>query len=107
MNTAAANPLLRDTALVLEALRPDPAPLAVTHVGGAGMTLARWVHRVHPGSPQIVLEPGVQRPARLDEGAPEGLLGVAQRFGHATTVTLSNLKYQARTGGRRHEPSWK
>lgn len=44
-------------ALVLEALRPDPAPLAVTHVGGAGMTLARWVHRVHPGSPQIVLEP--------------------------------------------------
>ncbi|MGD8200947.1 spermidine synthase [Ornithinimicrobium sp. W1679] len=46
-------------ALVLEALRPDPAPLAVTHVGGAGMTLARWVHRVHPGSPQIVLEPDV------------------------------------------------
>ncbi len=23
------------------------------------MTLARWVHRVHPGSPQIVLEPDV------------------------------------------------
>ncbi|MFK5634189.1 MULTISPECIES: spermidine synthase [unclassified Ornithinimicrobium] len=45
--------------LVLESLRPDPAPLAVTHVGGAGMTLARWVHRVHPGSPQIVLEPDV------------------------------------------------
>ncbi len=44
-------------ALVLQALRPDPAPLAVTHVGGAGMTFARWVHRVHPGSPQIVLEP--------------------------------------------------
>lgn len=46
-------------ALVLQALRPDPAPLAVTHVGGAGMTFARWVHRVHPGSPQIVLEPDV------------------------------------------------
>lgn len=44
-------------AAVLSALRPDPAPLAVTHVGGAGMTLARWVHRTHPGSPQIVLEP--------------------------------------------------
>lgn len=43
--------------LILEALRPDPAPLAITHVGGAGMTLPRWVHRVHPGSPQIVLEP--------------------------------------------------
>ena len=35
----------------------DPAPLRVTHVGGAGMTLGRWIHRVHPGSPQIVLEP--------------------------------------------------
>lgn len=46
-------------ALVLQALRPDPAPLRVTHVGGAGMTLARWVHRMHPGSPQIVLEPDV------------------------------------------------
>lgn len=44
-------------ALVLEALRPGSEPLAVTHVGGAGMTLARWVHHVHPGSPQIVLEP--------------------------------------------------
>ncbi|MFK5689448.1 spermidine synthase [Ornithinimicrobium sp. LYQ92] len=44
-------------ATVLEALRPDPAPLATTHVGGAGMTLARWIHRRHPGSPQIVLEP--------------------------------------------------
>lgn len=44
-------------ALVLQALRPDPAPLATTHVGGAGLTMARWIHRVHPGSPQIVLEP--------------------------------------------------
>lgn len=34
-----------------------PGPLAVTHVGGAGLTLARWVNAVRPGSPQIVLEP--------------------------------------------------
>ena len=57
-------------ALVLEALRPDPAPLAVTHVGGAGMTLARWVHRVHPGSPQIVLEPDTELTALVRRELP-------------------------------------
>jgi spermidine synthase len=39
---------------------PAPAPLAVTHVGGAAMTLARWVEATRPGSPQIVLEPDAQ-----------------------------------------------
>ncbi|MEP7018477.1 MAG: fused MFS/spermidine synthase [Actinomycetota bacterium] len=32
-------------------------PLAVTHIGGAGLTLARYVNAERPGSPQIVLEP--------------------------------------------------
>ncbi len=41
--------------LVLDTL--PPGPLAVTHVGGAGLTLARYVNHVRPGSPQIVLEP--------------------------------------------------
>ena len=36
---------------------PAPAPLRVTHVGGAAMTMPRWVQDVRPGSPQIVLEP--------------------------------------------------
>ncbi|NNM47889.1 fused MFS/spermidine synthase [Knoellia sp. DB2414S] len=31
--------------------------LAVTHVGGAAMTLPRYVQHVRPGSPQIVFEP--------------------------------------------------
>lgn len=31
--------------------------LRVTHVGGAGLTLPRWVEHTRPGSPQIVLEP--------------------------------------------------
>ncbi len=34
-----------------------PGPLAVTHVGGAGLTLARYVNHTRPSSPQIVLEP--------------------------------------------------
>jgi len=45
-------------ALVIGALRPEPpAPLGVTHVGGAGLTLPRWVEATRPGSTQIVLEP--------------------------------------------------
>ena len=48
-------------ALAIEACAPTPQPgrLAVTHVGGAAMTLARWVESTRPGSPQIVLEPDV------------------------------------------------
>ncbi len=41
--------------LVLDTL-PE-GPLAVTHVGGAGLTLPRYVQHTRPGSPQIVLEP--------------------------------------------------
>jgi spermidine synthase len=40
---------------VVDAL--PPGPLAVTHVGGGGCTLARYVAQTRPGSPQIVLEP--------------------------------------------------
>ncbi len=42
-------------ALALDAL--PTGPLAVTHVGGAGLTLPRYVEATRPGSPQIVLEP--------------------------------------------------
>lgn len=48
---------------------PAPAPLRVTHVGGAGMTLARWVQHTRPGSAQIVLEPD----ATLTEAVRERL----------------------------------
>ena len=41
---------------VIDALEPA-GPLAVTHIGGAGCTLVRWVATTRPGSPQIVLEP--------------------------------------------------
>ncbi len=42
-------------ALALDAL--PPGPLGVTHVGGAGLTLPRYVEATRPGSTQIVLEP--------------------------------------------------
>lgn len=40
---------------VLDAL--PPGPMAVTHVGGGGCTLARYVGQARPRSPQIVFEP--------------------------------------------------
>lgn len=43
-------------AAAIDALSP-PGPLRVTHVGGAGLSLARWLAVTRPGSPQIVLEP--------------------------------------------------
>lgn len=45
-------------ALAIDAL--PPGPLGVTHVGGAGLTLPRWVEATRPGSPQIVLEPDAE-----------------------------------------------
>lgn len=48
-------------ALVMDALLPTlPTALRVTHIGGAGLTLARYVEATRPGSPQIVLEPDEQ-----------------------------------------------
>jgi spermidine synthase len=35
-------------------------PLVVTHVGGAGLTLPRYVAHTRPGSPQVVLEPDAE-----------------------------------------------
>ena len=43
-------------ALCIDTLAPKGV-LRVTHVGGAGLTLARWVQATRPGSPQVVLEP--------------------------------------------------
>ncbi len=40
----------------LDVLAPHGRPLAVTHLGGAGCTLARYVEATRPGSRQVVLE---------------------------------------------------
>lgn len=42
---------------VLDALAPDGVPLRVVHVGGAGLTLPRYLARTRPRSSQVVLEP--------------------------------------------------
>jgi spermidine synthase len=65
-------------------------PLGVTHIGGAGLTLARYVNAERPGSPQIVLEPNAEltelvrrelplpRQHRIRVRPVDGLTGVAQ-----------------------------
>ena len=57
-------------AAVLDAVHPAPDPIGVTHVGGAGLTLPRWVHATRPGSPQIVLEPDETLTAAVREQLP-------------------------------------
>lgn len=51
-------------------LAPPPQRVAVTHVGGAGLTLARYLAHVRPGSPQIVLEPDAALTEAVRRAAP-------------------------------------
>lgn len=57
-------------AAAIDATFPAPDPIGVTHVGGAGLTLPRWVHETRPGSPQIVLEPDEALTAAVREHLP-------------------------------------
>lgn len=60
--------------LCIDAVFARPAPLRTTHVGGAGLTMARWLHATRPGSPQIVLEPdvGLTETVRRELPLPRG-----------------------------------
>lgn len=55
-------------AAVLDAL--PPGRLAITHVGGAAMTLPRYVNHTRPGSPQVVLEPDAALTERVRRDLP-------------------------------------
>ncbi len=44
--------------------------IGITHVGGAGLTLPRWVQHTRPGSPQIVLEPDTALTERVRAELP-------------------------------------
>jgi spermidine synthase len=83
-------------------------PLAVTHIGGAGLTLARYVNAERPGSPQIVLEPNVQltdlvrrdlplpRLHRIRVRAVDGLTGIAQLADASADVVVLDAFAQGR-----------
>jgi len=45
---------------VVDVAAPAGAPLRVVHVGGAGLTLARYVVATRPRSAQVVLEPAAE-----------------------------------------------
>ncbi len=78
---------------------PD-GPLGITHIGGAGLTLARYVNAERPGSPQIVLEPNARltelvrrdlplhRRHRIRVRPVDGLTGVAQLAGASADVVV-------------------
>lgn len=51
---------VRRMADVVDAAAPPGAPVRVVHVGGAAMTLPRYVAATRPGSAQVVLEPATE-----------------------------------------------
>lgn len=55
---------------VLDACAPDGAPLRVVHVGGAAMTVPRYVAATRPRSAQVVLEPATEVTDRVREEVP-------------------------------------
>lgn len=57
-------------AAAIDGTFPGSDPIGVTHVGGAGLSLPRWVHATRPGSPQIVLEPDERLTAAVREELP-------------------------------------
>lgn len=92
---------VRRLADVVDVVAPPGAPLRVVHVGGAGMTLPRYVAVTRPRSPQVVLEPAesvtelVRRELPLPRNSGikvrgvDGRSGVASlRDGHADLVVI-------------------
>ncbi len=83
-------------------------PLGITHIGGAGLTLARYVNAERPGSPQIVLEPNAELTDRVRRELPlprqhrirvrpvDGLTGIAQLADTSADVVVLD----AYAGGR-------
>ena len=92
---------VRRLADLVDVLAPAGDPLRVVHVGGAAMTLARYVAATRPRSPQVVLEPAadvtelVRRELPLPRGSGikvrpvDGRSGLAAlRDGYADLVVV-------------------
>ncbi len=86
---------------VLDAVAPPGEPIGVVHVGGAGLTLPRYVAATRPTSAQVVLEPDAELTARVRVELPlprrsgikvravDGAAGVAAlRDDHADVVVV-------------------
>lgn len=88
-----------------------PGPLGITHIGGAGLTLARYVNAERPGSPQIVLEPNAElteqvrrvlplpRQHRIRVRPVDGLAGVAQLADASADVVVLDAYADGRVPG--------
>lgn len=86
-------------------------PLAVTHIGGAGLTLARYVNAERPGSPQIVLEPNapltelvrrelpLPRAHRIRVRPLDGRTGIAQLADASADVVVLDAYAAGRVPG--------
>ena len=61
---------VRRTGDVLDAVAPPGEPVRVVHVGGAGLTLPRYVAHTRPRSAQVVLEPDERLTALVREELP-------------------------------------
>lgn len=55
---------------VVDAMAAPRAPVRVVHVGGAGLSLARYVAATRPGSAQVVLEPDAALTTRVRAELP-------------------------------------
>lgn len=85
---------------VLDAVAPRRQPLSVLHVGGAGLTLARYVAATRPRSRQIVLEPDEDLTEFVREALPlprragikvrgvSGRAGIAAVYDDSTDVVI-------------------
>lgn len=85
-------------AAAIDATFPAPEPIGVTHVGGAGLTLPRWIHETRPGSPQIVLEPdeGLTAAVREHLPLPRGhRIRVRPQLGRAGVAALKDASAHA------------